>query len=40
VPWAGVPFAIIGQYVVKTAMISLGAWVSAALRNRLAPSAA
>jgi len=40
VPWAAVPFAIAGQYVVKTAMISLGAAVSAALRNRPTPATA
>lgn len=40
VPWPAIPFAILGQYIVKTAMISLGASASAALRGRLAPTAA
>ncbi|HLY64760.1 MAG TPA: VUT family protein [Chloroflexota bacterium] len=40
VPWAAVPGAILGQYIVKTAMVSAGAVASSALRQRLAPSAA
>lgn len=40
VPWVAVPFAIVGQYVVKTAMIGLGATASVALRGRLQPSPA
>jgi queuosine precursor transporter len=36
VPWAAVPGAIVGQYIVKTAMQALGATFSAQLRRRLA----
>ncbi|MDE3075254.1 MAG: VUT family protein [Chloroflexota bacterium] len=35
VPWPAVPFAIIGQYVVKSGMIALGATASSKLQNQL-----
>ena len=40
VPWLAVPGAIVGQYIVKTLMVSLGAVASAQLRKWLAPEAA
>jgi queuosine precursor transporter len=40
VPWAAVPGAILGQYIVKTLMVGLGATTSAQLRRWLAPGAA
>jgi hypothetical protein len=39
VPWAAIPGAIVGQYIVKTAMQAIGATFSAQLRRRLAAPA-
>ena len=37
-PWEAVPSAIVGQYVVKTAMLSIGASASSGIRRVLAPA--